>query len=138
ALLAGEQPDLDPETAIRALQLSFAVYQASNERRPVELSSIDGRVSPNGRPPNEEKMRTDVEELFLRETAPAERVGHRLPSRGTQPRIRTSTHWDAPEVARSCSRWSRTRCSSRSRSSAGSCSVRSRCSPMPPTWPPML
>jgi predicted dehydrogenase len=75
ALLAGEQPDLDPEMAIRALQLSFAVYQASNERRPVDLSSIDGRISPNGWPPTEDKMRTDVEELFRREAARAERLG---------------------------------------------------------------
>src|SRR5262249_11227148 len=36
ALLAGEQPDLDPETAIKALQLCFAVYEASNERRPID------------------------------------------------------------------------------------------------------
>ncbi len=60
-LLSGEAPDLDPEMATRALQLCFAVYQASNERRPVDLSSIDGRVSPNGWPPNEEKLRADVE-----------------------------------------------------------------------------
>ncbi len=75
ALLAGEAPDLDPETATRALQLCFAVYQASNERRPVDLSSIDGRVSPNGWPPTEEKLRGDVEELFRREAARAERLG---------------------------------------------------------------
>ena len=61
--------------ATRALQLCFAVYQASNERRPVDLSSIDGRVSPNGWPPNEEKLRGDVEELFRREAARAERLG---------------------------------------------------------------
>jgi predicted dehydrogenase len=75
ALVAGEAPDLDPEIATRALQLCFAVYQASNERRPVELSSIDGRVSPNGWPPTEEKLRGDVEELFRREAARAERLG---------------------------------------------------------------
>src|SRR4051794_3922832 len=75
ALLAGESADLDPEVATRALQLCFAVYQASNERRPVELSTIDGRVSPNGWPPTEEKLRGDVEELFRREAARAERLG---------------------------------------------------------------
>jgi hypothetical protein len=75
ALISGEQPDLHPEMATRALQLCFAVYQASNERRPVELSSIDGRVSPNGWPPAEEKIRRDVEELFRREAARVERLG---------------------------------------------------------------
>ena len=74
-MLAGEAPDLDPETATRALQLCFAVYQASNERRPVELSTIDGHVSPNGWPPAEEKLRRDVEDLFSREAARAERLG---------------------------------------------------------------
>jgi len=74
-LIAGEAPDLDPAVATRALQLCFAVYQASNEGRRVELSSIDGRVSPNGWPPSEEKMRGDVEELFRREAARAERLG---------------------------------------------------------------
>ncbi len=74
-LIAGEAPDLDPAVATRALQLCFAVYQASNEGRRVELSSIDGRVSPNGWPPTEEKMRGDVEELFRREAARADRLG---------------------------------------------------------------
>jgi predicted dehydrogenase len=74
-LIAGELPDLDPQTATRALQLCFAVYQASNERRPVELSSIDGSVRPNGWPPSPEKIRLDVEELFRREAARAERLG---------------------------------------------------------------
>jgi predicted dehydrogenase len=74
-LLSGDVPDLDPAVATRALQLCFAVYQASNERRPVELSSIDGRISPNGWPPTEAKMRGDVEELFRREAARVERLG---------------------------------------------------------------
>ena len=74
-LIAGEAPDLDPAVATRALQLCFAVYQASNEGRRVELSSIDGRVSPDGWPPTEEKMRGDVEELFRREAARADRLG---------------------------------------------------------------
>jgi predicted dehydrogenase len=79
ALLAGEDPDLDPAVATRALQLCFAVYQASNERRPVELSSIDGRISPNGWPPPEAKLRTDVEEMFRREAARVERLGPEHP-----------------------------------------------------------
>jgi predicted dehydrogenase len=74
-ILAGQAPDLSPEMAIQALQLCFAVYQASNERRPVETSLITGSVTPNGWPPNEEKMRRDVEELFRREAARAERLG---------------------------------------------------------------
>ena len=74
-IVAGKAPDLAPETAIEALQLCFAVYQASNERRPVDTASIDGMVSPNGWPPTEAKMRRDVEELFRREAARAERLG---------------------------------------------------------------
>ena len=72
-LISGEAPDLDPRTAIEALQLCFAVYQASNERRPVALSSIDGRVSPIGWPPTEAKLRGDVEEMLRREAARADR-----------------------------------------------------------------
>ncbi|HEV2644223.1 MAG TPA: Gfo/Idh/MocA family oxidoreductase, partial [Candidatus Elarobacter sp.] len=74
-LLSGEAPDLDPAVATRALQLCFAVYQASNERRPIELSSIDGRISPNGWPPSQAKLHADVTEMFEREAARAERVG---------------------------------------------------------------
>jgi predicted dehydrogenase len=74
-ILAGEAPDLSPEMAIEALQLCFAVYQASNERRPVETSLITESVTPNGWPPTDDKMRVDVEELFRREAARAERLG---------------------------------------------------------------
>ena len=70
-------PDLDPEVALRALQLCFAVYQASNEQRRVELDEIDGAVSPVGWPPSDEKMRVDVDELFAREAARAERMATR-------------------------------------------------------------
>jgi predicted dehydrogenase len=73
AVLSGVEADLDPETAIKALQLCFAVYQASNERRPVDPASIDTAVSPNGWPPSEEKLRGDVEEMFRREAARADR-----------------------------------------------------------------
>jgi len=76
-LLAGMVPDLDPEVALRALQLCFAVYQASNEQRRVELDEIDGAVSPVGWPPSDEKMRVDVDELFAREAARAERMATR-------------------------------------------------------------
>jgi predicted dehydrogenase len=75
ALLRDEPVDLDPETAIEALQLAFAVYQASNERRPVDPASIETVVSPDGWPPSDEKLRVDVEQLFEREAARAERLG---------------------------------------------------------------
>jgi len=76
-LLAGEQPDLEPETAIKALQLCFAVYQASNERRHVDPATIATSVTPNGWPPNEEKLRGDVEAMFRREAERTERVNAR-------------------------------------------------------------
>ncbi|HTL85662.1 MAG TPA: Gfo/Idh/MocA family oxidoreductase [Acidimicrobiia bacterium] len=75
ALLAGTPVDLAPETAIEALQLCFAVYQASNSRQPVDPGTIEDSVSPVSWPPTEEKMRTDVEEMFRREAARAERLG---------------------------------------------------------------
>src|SRR5262245_18710254 len=76
-LLAGQRPDLDPETAVKALQLCFAVYAASNERRPVDPASISDTVSPRGWPPDEAKMRKDVEEMFRREAERAERMNTR-------------------------------------------------------------
>ncbi len=75
ALCAGVATDLDPETAIKALQVAFAVYAASNERRPITTVSIDGVVRPDGWPPSEQTLRHDVEELFRREAARAERLG---------------------------------------------------------------
>jgi predicted dehydrogenase len=74
-VLAGETPDLSPQKGIEALQLAFAVYQASNERRVVDPREIDESVTPNGWPPSDEKMRKDVDELFAREAARAERMG---------------------------------------------------------------
>jgi predicted dehydrogenase len=75
SLRDGTEPELDPQTAIKALQLAFAVYQASNERRPVAPDAIDGAVSPVGWPPNGEDLRRDVEEMMAREQARAERLG---------------------------------------------------------------
>ena len=40
------------ELAVKTLQLCFAVYQASNERRPVNPATIDGSVSPPWWPPD--------------------------------------------------------------------------------------
>jgi predicted dehydrogenase len=73
-LRAGTRTDLDPRTAIKALQLCFAVYQASNEQRRVDPAHIDDRVTPHGWPPTEEKLRADVEEMFRREAARNERL----------------------------------------------------------------
>jgi predicted dehydrogenase len=77
ALMTGTIPDLDPRTAIEALQLCFAVYQASNEHRPVDPASIDDVVRPDGWPPTEEKLRGDVEAMFRREAARADRLDTR-------------------------------------------------------------
>jgi predicted dehydrogenase len=74
-LCAGVVPDLDAETAIKALQLAFAVYAASNERRPVDPATIGGVVRPDGWPPDQSTLRRDVEEMFRREAARAERLG---------------------------------------------------------------
>jgi predicted dehydrogenase len=53
SLLAGTRPiDMTPDAAIDALQLCFAVYQASNERGPVDPRSIDGSVGPPWWPPD--------------------------------------------------------------------------------------
>ena len=65
---------MPPLTVDEALQLAFAVYQASNERRAVDPSEIDESVTPAGWPPTDDKMRRDVEELFRREAARAERM----------------------------------------------------------------
>jgi predicted dehydrogenase len=52
ALLRGDDaPDMTPEMAIKTLQLTFAVYQASNERRPVDPSTVTDMVSPPWWPP---------------------------------------------------------------------------------------
>ncbi len=75
ALLEERVPDLDPETAIKALQLCFAVYQASDERKPVDPASIHDVVRPRGWPPTEQKLRADVAEMMQREAARSERLG---------------------------------------------------------------
>jgi hypothetical protein len=40
------------DLAVKTLQLCFAVYQASNERRPVDPSTISDAVSPSWWPPD--------------------------------------------------------------------------------------
>jgi predicted dehydrogenase len=73
-VLAGETPDLSPQMGIEALQLAFAVYQASNEGRAVDPATIEESVTPKGWPPTDEKMRTDVDALFAREAAREQRL----------------------------------------------------------------
>ena len=52
SLLAGvPNPEMTPEMAIKTLQLCFAVYQASAERRPIEPASVTDAVSPPWWPP---------------------------------------------------------------------------------------
>jgi predicted dehydrogenase len=65
ALIEGSQPDLTPEAAIETLQLAFAVYQSSNERRPVDPSTIEGTVSPPWWPKSAEELMDDVVALGL-------------------------------------------------------------------------
>lgn len=53
ALLAGDgAPDMTPELATKTLQLCFATYRASTERRPVDPSTIDDVASPPWWPPD--------------------------------------------------------------------------------------
>jgi predicted dehydrogenase len=53
ALLEGRpDPEMSGELAVKTLQLCFAVYEASNERRPVDPSTIQGTVSPSWWPPD--------------------------------------------------------------------------------------
>jgi predicted dehydrogenase len=48
SLLAGTPPAMSAADAARVLQLCFAVYQASDERRPVDPRTITGSVTPAG------------------------------------------------------------------------------------------
>ena len=75
AIRDGTEPDLQPDVAIKALQLAFAVYQASNERRPVDPATIQESISPRGWPPGPDKLKRDVEQMFEREAARAARFG---------------------------------------------------------------
>jgi predicted dehydrogenase len=48
SLLAGTPADMSAGDAARVLQLCFAVYEASNTRRPVDPRTIEGSVTPSG------------------------------------------------------------------------------------------
>jgi predicted dehydrogenase len=53
ALLSGRpDPEMTGELAVKTLQLCFAVYEASNRRRPVDPATITGSVSPPWWPPD--------------------------------------------------------------------------------------
>jgi len=53
ALIEGRpDPEMSGELAVKTLQLCFAVYQASNERRPVDPATIRDAVSPPWWPPD--------------------------------------------------------------------------------------
>jgi hypothetical protein len=64
-LLSDTQPDMIPETAIKVLQLAFAVYQSSNERRPVDPATIQESVSPPWWPKSQEELIDDAAALGL-------------------------------------------------------------------------
>lgn len=78
ALVEGRDVDLAPDTAVQALQLAFAVYAASNDRRPVDPSGIDTAVSPAGWPPSAAKLHEDAERMFAREAARTARLEGRF------------------------------------------------------------
>lgn len=65
ALLSGGQAELDPATALEALQLCFAVYQSSKERRPVDPAEIEGVVSPPWWPKSPTELFEDAMEMGL-------------------------------------------------------------------------
>lgn len=65
ALLDGTQPEMSGRLAIEALQLCFAVYQASATRSPVDPTSIEGAVSPPWWPKSPSELLDDAERLGL-------------------------------------------------------------------------
>jgi predicted dehydrogenase len=64
-LLGGTPADLAPQTAVKTLQLAFAVYLSSKEGRPVELSEIEESVSPAWWPKSQGELIDDAEALGL-------------------------------------------------------------------------
>ena len=56
---------MTPDTAIKVLQLAFAVYQSSNERGSVDPATIEGSVSPPWWPKNQEELIDDAAALGL-------------------------------------------------------------------------
>lgn len=64
-LISGETPDMTGDQAIKALQLCFATYEASNTRSPVRLDSIETSVSPPGWPKTGDQLLRDAQDLGL-------------------------------------------------------------------------
>ena len=64
-LLSGTQPDMTPVAAVKVLQLAFAVYQSSKERRAVDPATIDASVSPPWWPKSQDELIDDAEALGL-------------------------------------------------------------------------
>jgi UDP-N-acetylglucosamine 3-dehydrogenase len=82
-LLSGNQPDMTPDTAAKVLQLAFAVYQSSTERRPVDPAVIEGSVSPPWWPKSQEELIDDAAALgLLPEGVSAEEVKALVRDRG--------------------------------------------------------
>lgn len=64
-LLSDTVAELAPETALKALQVAFAVYQSSNQRRPIDPADIEGAVSPPWWPKSPAELIDDVVALGL-------------------------------------------------------------------------
>ncbi len=65
SLVHDTQAELAPDTALKALQLAFAIYQSSNERRPVDPAGIEGSASPSWWPKSAAELIDDVVALGL-------------------------------------------------------------------------
>lgn len=64
-LLTGKEVELRPLTALKALQVCFAVYKSSNEGCAVDPTSIEEQVSPQWWPKSIEELTQDVIALGL-------------------------------------------------------------------------
>jgi predicted dehydrogenase len=82
-LLSGAQPEMSPDVAVKVLQLAFAVYQSSTERRPVDPATIAESVSPPWWPKGQEELIDDAAALgLLPEGVSAEEVKALVRDRG--------------------------------------------------------
>jgi predicted dehydrogenase len=78
-ILEGEPVDLIPSSAIKSLQLAFAIYRSSNERGRVDPAEINGTVSPPWWPKAPEELLNDAIVLgFLPEAEPPPELVTRL------------------------------------------------------------
>ncbi len=55
-ILEGVQPEMSGELSVKVLQLCFAVYEASKQRRPVDPSTITAPVTAPGWPPSKRRF----------------------------------------------------------------------------------